>query len=363
MAEWTRVVNTTITEHSREVEDNTMRDHKFLAKLKAKGRITYGHSGKDMDWRVKMAQASLSGLDDADTLSFQRVTRYKVATLPWRGYSMQDAMTEKEYLMNSGTPAIIKYYAEMGQNLLDDAQEQIHDEFFIDGNGTGNSKRFHGIESFLASAGGEAAGTLYATPSDTFAGLTTGPGDYGGSWTGTWPVGTSRTPEYDYWSPKLLNWSSTAWGTSSAAFDDNCNIVLRRAATHTNASKGKKGQVDTVLMDRNLFAQFKDKQETKEQLQVMRGESSDGLVALGFRDVINFDGMDVSQEFAIPANTVYGLNFNCVELRMLGEGAKQLFRVKGPTYDIQSLSWLLAIICFGNMTWNPRGFFKCFNYA
>jgi hypothetical protein len=205
------------------------------------------------------------------------------------------------------------------------------------------------------------ASTQYVIPDDSYAGLTTTPGDYGGSWTGEWPIGSSTTPEYDFWSPKLLNWSSTAWSPASANFVDNCNIVLRRGLSHAQAAKGKKGQIDMICMDRDMFADFKDNNATNERLNVARGESPDGLYALGFRDVVNFDGVDVTQEFSIPANTVYGINTNTVEVALLNKN-RQLFGVKGPEYDIKTLSWLVAIVCFGQMKWNPRAIFKAKNY-
>lgn len=367
MASWERLVNTTITEHSRDVEENTMRDHKFLAKLRAKGRITYGHGGagnstnNDFDWRVKFAQGALAGIDDADTVSFERLQRYQIARLPWRGYSMEDSMSKKEKLQNTGESSLINYFSIMGDELLQDAAEQIHDEFYVDGNATGNGKRFHGLESFLATAGGESASTLYPQPTDSYAGLNTTLADKGGSWLqGTWPQGSGQA-EYDYWAPKFVNWSSTSWGTASALWTVNANIVLRRALTHSRASKGKKGMIETVLMDRELVAGLKDLNETRQRIVINRSQP-DGLVALGFNDVIDFEGVELAEEFAVPQNCFYGINWNHVELRLLNED-RQLFAVEGPEYDMKTKAYLLSIDCYGNLKFNPRAFFKGKNYA
>jgi len=369
MASWEGLVSTTITEHAREVEDNTLRNNKFLAKLRSLGRISYGHHGagnstnEDMDWRVKFAQGTLSGLDDAETLTFERNNRYKVARLPWRGYSMQEAMTLKEEWQNGGMEAIVKRMSQLGSNLIEEAEEQIHGEFFVDGGATGNSKRFHGIESCMAEAAGGVVGNTYMTPDDSYAGLATDPGDAGGSiLEGTWPTGRV-TSEYDYWSPKLVNWSSTGWGTASPSntWALNAEVCLGSALIHSKAAKSKKGEVDTIFMNRELYRAFKDVFRAKEKIDVQRGSSSDSLVSMGFRDVINLDGVDVTEEYSVAANTFYGLNFNFIELCLLNPG-KQLFHVEGPTKDIKSLAYLLAIVVFGNMKLNPRSMFKGKNY-
>jgi hypothetical protein len=53
-------------------------------------------------------------------------------------------MTKKERLMNRGPQAIIDIYADLGKSLVDDINDQFGEEFYIDGNATGNTKRIHG---------------------------------------------------------------------------------------------------------------------------------------------------------------------------------------------------------------------------
>jgi hypothetical protein len=212
--EWSRIVNTTIHEYIRDEEINILRNRKLLAMLKEKGRITFNHSGDLMDWKVRYKRAPMVGYADSDTLTFSRRDRWKTAQLEWRGYAATDSMTKMERLKNKNTEAIIKIYSQIAESLVDDLDDQYGDEFYIDGNAAGNSKRIHGVESFL---GFSAAGTKYpiARPSSNYAGLLCTLGNYGGNWSTTgstttdtdWPTGTGDA-HYDFWTP--LSWTIPA---------------------------------------------------------------------------------------------------------------------------------------------------------
>jgi hypothetical protein len=58
-------------------------------------------------------------------------------------------MTKGEFLQNRSTEAIIKTYDEIATDLIDDMEEAFGEEFYVDGSAPGNSKRVHGIESFM----------------------------------------------------------------------------------------------------------------------------------------------------------------------------------------------------------------------
>src|SRR5438132_10231177 len=123
MAEWSRVLNTTLRNFIKEVEVNVLRNRKLTALLKEKGRISFNWSGEEMEWRVEYKRLAMSGYADMDTLTFARKDRWKIATLPWRGYAVTDAVSKKERLMNKGTEAIIKVYDQTARNLMDDMED------------------------------------------------------------------------------------------------------------------------------------------------------------------------------------------------------------------------------------------------
>ena len=369
MAEWARVVNTTTRQFIRDEEVNILRNRKVTAMAKSRGRIKMNAGGGDkLDWKVRFKRAPMTGFADTDTLSFSRQNRWKTAELDWRGYASTDSMTKREKLINTSVEAIIKVYDQIARNLMDDMEDQFADEFYIDGNATGNSKRIHGLESFCGVTGAYSGGFV-GDPSDTYANLSTVLGNYGGAWSGTtWPIGTGDA-HYDFWSPTLVDYTDTAWEASTKTWPNTCIEALRFGILHAQKNKSKKGMLDMIVLDTELYRQFLAKLEAKENIYVSRGKSSEGLQTLGFTDVQNFDGVDVTSEYGLPAATGntgaiagisgtrvgYGFNFDHLELCSL---QSQLFVPEGPDFDIASQSWRFSVDFYGNMRCNPRYFVK-----
>jgi hypothetical protein len=359
MPEWSRVVNTTIAKYVREVEVNVVRNRKLTALMESKGRIKFNVSGNQLDWKVQYKRAPMQGHADADTLTFSRRDRWKSAQLEWRGYAATDAMTKKERLMNKSVEAIVKIYDGIARNLMDDMEEQFCDELYIDGNASNNSKRIHGIESFLGDNGSTAAGDKRAAPSDSFAGLNTDLGNYGGTWTGTWPDGTGDT-HYDFWSPLLVNYTSTGFGGTTATWKDQAIKALRYGIIKSQKNKSKRGMLDMILLTSELYRQALDLIGDKERIVVERNAKDSALIKLGFSDVFNLDGVDITWEYGVPDNLGYGFNVDEMELQSL---QPQLFVIEGPDFDLASQSYRFSIDFYGNLKANPRHFVKFKNYA
>lgn len=361
MAEWSRVVNTTINEYMREQEVNILRNRKLTAMMRERGRITFNHAGLLMDWKVKYKRAPMQGYADSDTLTFTRKDRWKTAQLDYRGYAATDAMTKLEKLKNKNTEAIVKVYSEIASNLAEDVEEHFGDEFYIDGNASGNSKRIHGIESFMSVSGAAANGYI-GLPNDTYAGLVTTLANYGGDWSSsggntTWPTGTGDA-HYDFWSPLIVDYTDTSWSASTKTWPNTCREALRYGILKGKKNKSKKGMLDLILLNDELYRQFEDKCDSNERLIVKRGDRKGSLYALGFEDVINYDGVDITYEYGVPVNTGYGWSMENMELCSL-QG--QVWVPEGPDFDIASQSWRFSIDFFGNMRFNPRYFVKFVN--
>jgi len=341
-------VNTTISNYIKGEEVNILRNRKLTAMLKSRGRITMNWSGNDMNWKVRYRRAPMTGYADTDTLTFQRRDRWKTANLGWRGYSATDAMTKGERLKNRGVQAIINVYSQIAQSLMEDMEESFSDEFYINGNATGNSKRMHGIESFMA--GTAQAGNYVALPNATFANLNTNLGSYGGNWTGTWPTGTGDA-SYDFWSPLLVDYTNTAWTATTKTWPNTCVEALRFAIIKSLKNKTLKGKLDVFFLNDELYRQFLSLLDSKQRILIQSNESNSTLIKLGFTDVQNFDGVDITYEYGTPANVGYGINVDQMEVRSM---QPQLFVPDGPDYDIASKSWRFSIDFFGNTVWNPR---------
>jgi hypothetical protein len=359
MPDWSRIVNTTIHKYIREEEVNILRNRKLLALMQSRGRITFNHSGDLLDWKVKYKRAPMQGHSDSDTLTFSRRDRWKTAQIDWRGYAATDSMTKAERLKNKNTEAIIKIYDQIATSLMEDMEDQFGDELYIDGNASGNSKRIHGIESFLSVSGAAAAGYI-GVNNDTYAGLSTALGNYGGAWTlsganSTWPSGTGDA-HYDFWTPLVVDYTDNSWSASTKTWPNTCLEALRFGIIKGKKNKSKRGMLDVIMLNDELYRQFMDKLQTEEQINVTRGNSNKGLLALGFTDVTNFDGVDVTFEYGIPSTVGYGWSIDNVELCSL-QG--QLFVPEGPDFDIATQSWRFSIDFFGNLRFKSvRSFTK-----
>lgn len=277
---------------------------------------------------------------------------------------MTDMVTKKEKLMNRGKPALIKYVSEMVEQMSDDFTDRFHKQIYIDGDATGNSKKIHGFDSFTTAS--QQTGNFVATPNDSFGGLTTNLGNYGGSWTGTWPVGTGDT-EYDFWAPVIADYTNTAWAASTKTWVNTCHEVLRFVIIKCKRNDTMKGALDCFFLDGELFRQWEALLDTKERVMVAPGAagSKPTLRNLGFGDVQDFEGTEITWEFGVPTDSSgnpqgYAMNVDEMELCSLQD---RLFVPEGPFYDEASLSDRFAIHMFGNMKWNPRYFGKVAQYT
>ena len=354
-AEFNRVLQSTIAEFMLGAEDQVMRNRKLLALMKAKGRISFNHSGTEMNWGVRWKRRDIDGYADGDTLQFARSDNFKRANLPWRGYTMNDMVTKKEKLMNRGKPALIKYVSELAELMMDDFTDRFNSQLYIDGNAAGNAKKIHGYDSFTGAT--VSAGNLVATPNDSYAGLTTNLAAYGGSWTGTWPVG-SGDAEYDFWAPIIVDYTNTGWTPSTKTWANTSHEAIRFGIIKGKRNDSVKGMLDIVLLDGELYRQWEALLDTKERIMVQPGGagSRPTLRNLGFGDTQSFEGAEITWEFGVPADAGglaqgYGLNIDEMELCSLQD---RLFVSEGPFYDEASLSDRFAIHMFGNMKFNPR---------
>ena len=359
-AEWQGILNVTLENFLRDVEEDVFRDFKLVAMLQKKGNLKYGMSGNDMRWRIRYRQPPLIGIADADTLTFSRQDRHKQAFIDWRGYAMTDAVTFKEREMNKGKEAIVNRFEELATMMMEDVTERFGYEPYINGYATGNSKRFHGIESFLGVSGTTAVvGSVAMAPSTTYAGLSTVLGNYGGSWSGAWPRGTG-TAEYDFFSPLILDYTSSlatasgGWSSATATWAARCLEVLRFGITFSQKNKSKRGMLDFIDLDREMYRLALEALSSKERIMVERS-GDEGLVSMGFKDVFNYDGVEVTTEYGIPSGVGYGFNANHVDMNLL---TKQMWEARGPDEDIASMAYRFLVYNFGNFRWRPRYFVK-----
>jgi len=364
--DFARSIATSIVNYLREEEVASLRRYMVLAAIEQRGNVRMNMAGRGVDWEVSYRLHKPTGNNGETPRSFSRQNLWKNATLDYRGYQATDVLYRKEMLENRGTSALINVAGKMASRLLTSIEQYLSQEVWIDGNAAGNELRYHGLESFMGAtntvnvtSGGDrgSASALdpFAFPNDSYAGLSTALGAYGGSQLeGVWPYGKADS-EYDFYSPILVNMTSSYFGASTWA--SNCIKALREGLHTAKRNDTKEDSIDLIVMDRKLYTDFLNAYDDKQRFIVTK---ENGLKSLGFTTV-EFDGVEVGTEYGVPANTAYGLSIGNIELLNM-EG--QMFNSEGPFYDEISNSYRYVVSTLGNLKFkSPRNFIKWKSYA
>lgn len=338
--EWIGVINTTKPAYMKGASDLTQRKRLLFAMLKRKGRFTYNNSGYEFRWQAEFSQPTMHQHGDGSMIDFTNHQAFQQAVLPWSGYQASDSITMKQKAMNSGANALVDLFKTKQGRLMKKLQNGLASEIYQAGGGSGRENAIYGIETFMTGANA-AAGNRISTPNDSYAGLNTNLADQGGTWTSAlstypnatlakdWPDGTGDS-EYDYWAPKLVNWSSTGWGTGSTTFEDNCWRVISQTITWLTHTNGDEGGPELCVLAPNLFQAYKNHEEAIRRINIPHKVAND----LGFSGfTLNQDGCAISSDYDCPVNVGYMLNTSKMEIASL---MPELFWMRGPTEDPRS---------------------------
>ena len=242
-------------------------------------------------------------------------------------------------------------------------EQHLSKEVWCDGDAAGNELRFHGIESMMATDGtvniadgtkrAANAADMFGWPADNYAGINTGLGAVAGSQLdGVWPNGVAD-PEYDFYSPIVVNYTSTAFADGSGEWKDTCVEATREGVHQAKRNDTRESQIDMVILDRKLFIEYLNKLDGKERTIVTK---SNGLKSYGFLDVFEQDGVEISTEYAVPNGVGYGLSISNMELRCM-EGS--LMTSEGPFYNEDTQAYRYVVSVLANLKFkSPRNFFK-----
>ena len=118
-------------------------------------------------------------------------------------------------------------------------------------------------------------------------------------------------------------------------------------------AKEMKKEVTDVHIGDTVKVHMRIVEGEKERIQI---SSEHQLRALGFKNTVNFDGIEVSWEAAVPSTVGYGINYKNIELKSMDDS---LLRSEGPEYDIHSQSFNAVVSTLSNLKYSsPRNFFK-----
>jgi hypothetical protein len=366
---WERMATTTLAEHISENELVWMRNFQMLALLEANGRISYSHGGNGFDWRMRYKQHQVEGNTGETARNFVRMSPFKVANLPWRGYQATDAISVLEKEAAKGTAGQVKIIDNLVGSIEDSIKQALAAEVWTDGTLAANAQMWHGIESIFGTptqsftidtnaARSANAADKALINNQTYASINTAQGTYGGSEEAStsWPDGLAD-PEYDFASPLMVNAKSTAFAPSTHTFAGQGDDVLRYCIIASQRNTLVNTQITNVIMARNFYNDFLNLIDSKEQMNITG--VPDGLRGLGFKNVVMFDGVELSWEASVPTACAYGFNYNNIELLSMFE---TLFRPEGPTYDMDNQFYKAVVSTLSNIKFNQiRSMFKVYN--
>lgn len=367
--EWIGVINTTKPAYMKGASDLTIRKRLFLAMLKRKGRITYNHGGYEFRWQVEFSQPAMHQHGDGSMIDFTNHQAFQQAVLPWIGYQVSDSITMKQKAMNSGQEALINLFKTKQGRIMKKLMNGLAGEMYRSGGDTGRENCIYGLESFLGERTTPGAADRIAEPSETYAGLSTALANQGGTWSAdgssfpnatlanNWPDGSGDS-EYDYWAPKLVNWSATSWGSGSTTWEDNCWRVIGQTITWLSLTGGDDAGPEICVLPGHLFQGYKNHEEAIRRINIPHKTAND----LGFAgNVLNQDGCAISADYDCPVNTGYMVNTSTVEIKSL---MPELFWMEGPDTDPRAAyATLWASGFYGQAQFQPKYTAKLRNYA
>lgn len=353
MANTLRVLSATREKWVKKMHDETTRSRLVLAAMRKAGGLKFNSHGTELKWTQKYKKLTLDGYADMEQLEWARNNLLKTATLPYRAYKMRDAISEAEKLQNGGDgdTQIVDLFKSKAMRMQEDAEDQLGAELYVDGNATGNEKRLHGLESFFGiTTGSQVATDDFATVyTDTYGGLSTVLGNYGGS--------TTADEEYDFWTPTVVNVNKTG-----EAWTSHADQQIRRGILNVKKSSMASEKIDLIVLRRASFRQLLDLLSAKERLNFTRDDAL-GLVKFGFDKMIEFDGVQIGYDDDVPStdansDTVhgYGLNLKKIEFHVMGPS---MWHASGDAFDETSQAFRFWIGFHGNLkAQSPRYFLK-----
>jgi len=368
--EWIGIIHTTKPKYMKMASDMTVRRRLFLAMFKRKGSITYNNGGDEFKWQVEFSQPTMHQHGDGSMIDFTNHDAFRQATLPWSGYVVPDSITKKQQLMNKGEEALINLFRTKQGRTTKKLQDGMAGEIYRTGGTSGRENCIYGLETALTERTAPAASDEIAEPSTTYATLSTALANQGGTWSATgsdfpnatlannWPNGQGDS-EYDYFAPKLVNWSGTGWGTGSTTFEDNCWRVIGQAITWLTTTGGDDGMPDICVLNPKLFQDYKNHEEAIRRINIPHKAAND----LGFSgNTLNQDGCAISGDYDCPVNTGYMVNFSNLEMACL---TPELIWMEGPDKDPRSgydILWSSGF--YGQLKIeSPKHLGKLYNYA
>lgn len=347
-----RVDTSVLARSLREQVEPLYRDEPLLAMMRSRGNIVRGW-GKSIDWFPKFRRRTIvPGAGDIVSISFPQTAVKRKATLPWRNYNLGESVTRFEEYVTKGPREVVLYdiMERVVREVLDDFMVDFRAELYVDGN-AGSANRLMGLESWFGCTGTGYTGGYVSVPNDTYAGLSTALGNYGGSWSAaTWPIGQGPS-EYHAWTPLVIDYTDTSWTHATKTWPNTWQDCLRFAKTYMRLLQKKSPSL--FLLNSELLLKCKYYVQTKETFEITQNSE---LVKLGFQ-TMQFEGIELMDGYEVGSNSDggwgYGINFDHMKLHHLGP---QLVN-PAHDFDIATATTRFSLMSFPQLVIDTPAYF------
>ena len=346
--------------------DLTVRNRLTFYIFRRYGRMVFNARSHSQIWNAKIKLPTVLPLVDNVPLEFVNQDTDIQFYTGTKGMGVSDQMTELEMLEKQGAPEmIVDRYAQKSEDLVEAIDQRLQKSFFTDGNDAANAYDYVGIKTALSYNAASAAvfnvTDKVAQPNGTYAGQSCALAANGGTWSaalGTspnsnlakdWPFGQGD-PQYDGTAPMIWNYASSAFGTSSTSWADNCVYCVTEAATaltHRGGFTNNGGAPLVCVLASDMFIQLKHAFRAQNRISVPYTDGD-----LGFpSDTLYIDGILFMSDYNVPAGEGYMFAPQYMEMFNLHP---DLYKSYGPEFSMQHRGFLYMATAYGNFKWQPK---------
>jgi len=372
-------IRTSAPLYMHDYSDLTKRNHMLLMMMAQWGNILYNTNAVAKSWKIKVREPQVRTFANTTNKTFIDHSAFEECTVGARGFEATDILKEQEWKENQGETQLINLYEFKMQNLAETIVKRIQEWIPRDGDSAAYQDGYQGFESCLGALnsgnGGSDPGNTdrIVLPSDTYAGHSTALGNFGGTWStdldsgrrlnqsqgadNDWPYGQGSS-EYDAFSPNLWTTDATDWG--AASWEDNCEKVVREAATALRNKNGMgQGAPDLCfLLAPNLYPEAENYYSSR--FRIIQPYSG-GDQGFPVPQSMHIDGVALKSDYSVPADIGYGIWPDHIEMFnysvMNAGGPEPMIDVFGPTWSEEHGAYLMRVSTFGNLRMQPK--FMC----
>lgn len=319
----------------------------LMALIRQNGGIHFNATEDDYRWRPRFyRQQPAAGDPHYGTYSFPATNLWKKAELEIKAYRMGASNTELERLLSQGRKTLLFDGVDATtKTMSEDFMESFRMDLYNDDSNSGDELKLTGLESMFSYSGLVGSGYV-GVNDDTYAGLKTELGYYGGTWSSgnIWPIGTSTTMEYSAWTPMIVDWNSAQFNVTTKKWANSWQQALNFTFSFQGIIRDTKP--DLCLIEGNLLREAQDSLIGVQGLEITQNSK---LTKLG-HETMTYNGRELVTEFGIPSEACYVLTSKWIELRCV---TSQLLGSQEDV-DIVTLQDLRTLGFYGNLVcYNP----------